>query len=33
MIALRFDRRLRARVDPSDVLQAALAEAAQRLAD
>jgi RNA polymerase sigma-70 factor (ECF subfamily) len=31
MIALRFDRRLRPRVDPSDVLQEALAEAAVRL--
>jgi RNA polymerase sigma-70 factor (ECF subfamily) len=33
MIALRFDRRLRPRVDPSDVLQDALAEAARKLAD
>ena len=33
MIALRLDRRLRARVDPSDVLQETLAEAARKLAD
>jgi RNA polymerase sigma-70 factor (ECF subfamily) len=33
MIALRLDRRLWARVDPSDVLQEALAEADQKLAD
>jgi RNA polymerase sigma-70 factor (ECF subfamily) len=31
MIALRLDRRLRARVDPSDVLQESLAEAAAKL--
>ena len=33
MIALRLDRRLRARVDPSDVLQEALTDAAHKLAD
>jgi RNA polymerase sigma-70 factor (ECF subfamily) len=33
MIALRLDRRLRARIDPSDVLQDALAEAAGKLSD
>ena len=33
MIALRLDRRLRARVDPSDVVQEALAEAAGKLAE
>jgi RNA polymerase sigma-70 factor (ECF subfamily) len=33
MIALRLDRRLWARVDPSDVLQETLAEADQKLAD
>lgn len=33
MIALRLDRRLRARVDPSDVVQEALADAARKLAD
>jgi RNA polymerase sigma-70 factor (ECF subfamily) len=33
MIALRFDRRLQARLDPSDVLQETLAEAARRLAE
>jgi RNA polymerase sigma-70 factor (ECF subfamily) len=33
MIALRLDRRLRPRIDPSDVLQEALAEAAVELAD
>jgi RNA polymerase sigma-70 factor (ECF subfamily) len=31
MVALRMDRRLAARVDPSDVVQEALAEAARRL--
>jgi RNA polymerase sigma-70 factor (ECF subfamily) len=31
MIAVRIDRRLAARVDPSDVVQEALAEAAQKL--
>jgi RNA polymerase sigma-70 factor (ECF subfamily) len=33
MIALRLDRRLRARIDPSDVLQETLAEADQKLSD
>jgi RNA polymerase sigma-70 factor (ECF subfamily) len=33
MIVLRLDRRLRARVDPSDVLQETLADAAGKLAD
>jgi RNA polymerase sigma-70 factor (ECF subfamily) len=33
MVALRMDRRLAARVDPSDVVQEALAEAAGRLSD
>jgi RNA polymerase sigma-70 factor (ECF subfamily) len=33
MIALRLDRRLQARLDPSDVLQETMAEAARRLAD
>jgi RNA polymerase sigma-70 factor (ECF subfamily) len=33
MIALRLDRRLAARVDPSDVVQEALAEADRKLAD
>lgn len=33
MIALRLDRHLRARVDPSDVLQEALTDAAHKLAD
>jgi RNA polymerase sigma-70 factor, ECF subfamily len=33
MVALRMDRRLRARVDPSDVVQDALADAAQELSD
>jgi RNA polymerase sigma-70 factor, ECF subfamily len=31
MVAIRFDRRLAARVDPSDVVQESLAEAAARL--
>jgi RNA polymerase sigma-70 factor (ECF subfamily) len=33
MVALHFDRRLAARVDPSDVVQEALADAAERLPD
>lgn len=33
MIALRLDRRLAARIDPSDVVQDSLAEAAVRLSD
>src|SRR5438876_6681359 len=33
MIAVRLDRRLVARLDPSDVVQEVLAEAAQKLAD
>jgi RNA polymerase sigma-70 factor (ECF subfamily) len=33
MVALRIDRRLAARVDPSDVVQDALADAAQNLSD
>src|SRR3954453_14301442 len=33
MIAVRVDRRLAARVDPSDVVQEVLAEAAQGLSD
>ena len=33
MVALRLDRRLFARLDPSDVVQEALAEAARRLPD
>jgi len=33
MVALRLDRRLAARVDPSDIVQEALAEAHQHLAD
>jgi RNA polymerase sigma-70 factor (ECF subfamily) len=33
MVALRLDRRLAARVDPSDVVQEALADAARRLDD
>src|SRR5436309_4126243 len=33
MVALRLDRRLAARVDPSDVVQESLAEAAARLDD
>jgi RNA polymerase sigma-70 factor (ECF subfamily) len=33
MVAVRFDRRLAARVDPSDVVQEALLETAQRLPD
>src|SRR5262245_28237098 len=31
MVALRLDRRLQGRIDPSDVIQEAQAEAAQRL--
>jgi RNA polymerase sigma-70 factor, ECF subfamily len=33
MVALRLDRRLAARVDPSDIVQEALADAARRLDD
>jgi RNA polymerase sigma-70 factor, ECF subfamily len=33
MVALRIDRRMAARVDPSDVVQEALAVAAQSLSD
>src|SRR5437763_16215091 len=33
MIALRLDRRLAARIDPSDVVQEALADAGQDLSD
>jgi RNA polymerase sigma-70 factor, ECF subfamily len=33
MVAVRLDRRLAARLDPSDVVQEALLEAAQRLSD
>src|SRR5438128_559367 len=33
MVAIRLDRRLAARVDPSDVVQESLAEAAARLDD
>src|SRR5262249_15431535 len=33
MVAVRLDRRLSARVDPSDVVQEALADAAQHLDD
>src|SRR5262245_58210636 len=33
MVAVRFDRRLAARADPSDVVQEALADAARRLPD
>jgi RNA polymerase sigma-70 factor (ECF subfamily) len=33
MVAIRLDRRLAARVDPSDVVQESLAEAAARLSD
>jgi RNA polymerase sigma-70 factor (ECF subfamily) len=33
MIAVRMDRRLAARIDPSDVVQEALADAAQQLSD
>jgi len=33
MVALRLDRRLLARLDPSDVVQEALAEAAQKLSE
>jgi len=33
MVALRIDRRMAARVDPSDVVQEALADAAQNLSD
>jgi RNA polymerase sigma-70 factor (ECF subfamily) len=33
MVAVRFDRRLNPRIDPSDIVQEALAEAARRLPD
>src|SRR5215469_8447217 len=33
MIEVRLDRRLRPRIDPSDIVQDALAEAAQKLSD
>src|SRR5215472_7956514 len=33
MVALRIDRRMAARVDPSDVVQEALADAARNLSD
>src|SRR5437016_4375861 len=33
MISLRLDRRMAARIDPSDVVQEVLAEAAQKLPD
>jgi RNA polymerase sigma-70 factor, ECF subfamily len=33
MVALRLDRRLASRIDPSDVVQDSLAEAAGRLSD
>jgi RNA polymerase sigma-70 factor (ECF subfamily) len=33
MVALRLDRRLSARLDPSDIVQEALADAARKLAD
>ena len=33
MVAVRLDRRLAARVDPSDVVQEALADASRRLDD
>src|SRR4029077_7694672 len=33
MVAVRMDRRLASRVDPSDVVQETLAEAAQNLSD
>jgi RNA polymerase sigma-70 factor (ECF subfamily) len=33
MVAIRLDRRIAARVDPSDIVQEALADAARRLDD
>src|SRR5438132_9901340 len=33
MVAVRIDRRLAARIDPSDVVQEALTEASQKLSD